>query len=80
VTDRAVYSTNGICAGFVVRYVPATSLFDRTIRRQQSQAGVAFSLSRRPIWLVRGSDRAGNDFDTGDGEGYALAPRASDDV
>ena len=67
-------------AGFVIRYMPATSLFDRSIDRQQSQAGVAFSLSRRPIWLVRGQDRAGNDFSRGHGEDFALVSRASDDV
>jgi hypothetical protein len=67
-------------AGFVIRYMPATSLFDRGIQRAQSQAGVAFDLSRRPIWLVRGQDRAGNDFRTGHGEAYRLVPRASDDV
>jgi len=66
-------------AGFVVRYMPATSLFDRSSDQQQSQAGVAFSLSRRPIWLVRGEDRAGNDFSIGHGQDYGLVPRASDD-
>jgi hypothetical protein len=60
--------------------MPASSLFDHTIDRQQSQTGVAFSLSRRPIWLVRGQDRAGNDFSIGHGEDYGLVPRASDDA
>ncbi len=67
-------------AGFVVRFMPATSRFDRTIGDLQTQAGVAFSLSRRPIWLVRGSDRAGNDFATGHGEDFGLVPRWSDDL
>ena len=67
-------------AGFVIRYMPATSLFDRSTVRAQSQAGVAFDLSRRPIWLVRGQDRAGNDFQVGHGEDYRLVPRASDDA
>ncbi len=67
-------------AGFVIRYMPASSLFDRSIQRAQSQAGVAFSLSRRPIWLLRGQDRAGNDFSIGHGEDYQLVPRASDDA
>ena len=66
-------------AGFVIRYMPATSCFDRTIAKVQTQAGVAFSLSRRPIWLVRGVDRAGNDFVTGRGEDFGLVPRLSDD-
>ncbi len=67
-------------AGFVIRYMPATSRFDRSIGDAQTQAGVAFSLSRRPIWLVRGVDRAGNDFFTGHGEDFGLVPRFSDDL
>lgn len=67
-------------AGFVIRYMPATSRFDRSIGDTQTQAGVAFSLSRRPIWLVRGVDRAGNDFTTGHGEDFGLVPRFSDDL
>jgi hypothetical protein len=67
-------------AGFVIRYMPATSLFARSVNRAQSQAGVTFSLSRRPIWLLRGRDHAGNDFTVGHGEAYGLVPRASDDA
>jgi hypothetical protein len=68
-------------AAFVIRYMPATSVFDRSVERQQSQAGVAFSLSRRPIWLLRGQDRTGkNDFMIGHGDEYRLAPRVSDDA
>jgi len=66
-------------AGFVIRYMPATSRFERTGEWQQSQAGVLFNLSRRPIWLVRGQDRAGNDLRMGHGEDYQLVPRESDD-
>jgi hypothetical protein len=66
-------------AGFVVRYMPATSLFVRSADWQRTQAGVSFNLSRRPIWLVRGRDRAGNDFALGHGEDYHLVLRASDD-
>jgi hypothetical protein len=66
-------------AGFVVRYMPATSRFERYPGERQSQAGVSFSLARRPIWLVRGRDRAGNDFLTGQGEDFGLAPRVSDE-
>ncbi|MBK8019283.1 MAG: phytanoyl-CoA dioxygenase family protein [Betaproteobacteria bacterium] len=67
-------------AGFVVRFMPATSLFDRSVDRMQDQAGVSFSFSRRPIWLVRGEDRAGNDFAVGHGDDYRLVPRVSDDA
>jgi hypothetical protein len=67
-------------AGFVVRFMPATSLFDRRIDRRQDQAGLSFSFSRRPIWLVRGHDRAGNDFLVGHGEDFRSVPRISDDL
>jgi hypothetical protein len=67
-------------AGFVVRFMPATSLFDRHIDRRQDQAGLSFSFSRRPIWLVRGRDRAGNDFSVGLGEDFQAVPRISDDL
>lgn len=67
-------------AGFVVRFMPASSLFDRTVDQLQQQASVSFSFSRRPIWLVRGADRAGNDFGIGHGEDYRLVPRLSDDA
>lgn len=66
-------------AGFVIRFMPATSLFDRRIDRRQDQAGLSFSFSRRPIWLARGQDRAGNDFAIGHGEDFRTVPRVSDD-
>ena len=67
-------------AGFVVRYMPATSVFERDTERQQSQAGVRFSLSRRPLWLLRGNDLSGrNDFRIGHGEEYEMVPRVTDD-
>ena len=67
-------------AGFVIRYMPATSLFDRSVDRRQDQAGLSFSFSRRPIWLLRGADRAANDFTIGHGEDFAAVPRISDDL
>ncbi len=68
-------------AGFVVRYMPATSVFERDSERRQSQAGVRFSLSRRPLWLLRGRDVSGsNDFRIGHGEEYEMVPRVTDDV
>lgn len=67
-------------AGFVVRFMPATSRYDRSIQRAQQQAGVSFSLARRPLWLLRGQDRAGNDFVTGHGEDFAVSSRVSDDM
>jgi len=49
-------------AGLALRYMPATSHFDRSISALDSVANFA----RRPIWLVRGVDRTGkNDFKIG---------------
>ncbi|MFN0039240.1 MAG: phytanoyl-CoA dioxygenase family protein [Burkholderiales bacterium] len=67
-------------AGFVIRYMPATSVFERAAGDSHSQSGVTFSMSLRPIWLLRGRDASGrNDFATGHGKDYALVPRTSDE-
>ncbi len=67
-------------AAFVIRYMPATSTFVRHVGDQHRQGEVGFSMSRRPIWLLRGRDRGGNDFSTGHGEDYRLVPRVSDEA
>jgi hypothetical protein len=67
-------------AAFVIRYMPASSLFDRSLQMDGRQAGVAFNLSQRPIFLLRGRDRAGNDFALGQGEGFRLEARVSDEA
>ena len=67
-------------AGFVIRYMPATSVFERAAGDEHVQPGVTFSMSKRPIWLLRGRDRGGrNDFTVGHGKDYALVPRISDE-
>jgi hypothetical protein len=67
-------------AGFVIRYMPATSVFERGAGDEHRQSGVTFSMSKRPIWLVRGKDASGrNDFQVGHGQDYALVPRISDE-
>jgi hypothetical protein len=67
-------------AGFVIRYMPATSVFERTAGDEHVQSGVTFSMSKRPIWLLHGTDRSGrNDFVVGHGKDYALVPRISDE-
>jgi ectoine hydroxylase-related dioxygenase (phytanoyl-CoA dioxygenase family) len=49
-------------AGLAIRYMPATSHFDRSIATRDKVANFA----ARPIWLVRGVDRTGkNDFTVG---------------
>ncbi len=52
--------------GVALRYMPATSLFDRTVNPVDGQSGVPVDFARRPLWLVKGVDRSGrNDFSVG---------------
>jgi len=52
--------------GIALRYMPGTSLFDRTLRPVDGKTGVAVNFAKRPLWLLRGVDRTGqNDFDIG---------------
>jgi hypothetical protein len=51
--------------GYAIRYMPATSLFDRSIPVTRIARNQVIDFSQRPIWLVRGEDRAGNDFAVG---------------
>jgi ectoine hydroxylase-related dioxygenase (phytanoyl-CoA dioxygenase family) len=52
-------------AGVAVRFMPATSRFDRTVPPMTKYGQATVDFSKRPIWLVRGVDRAGNDFEVG---------------
>ena len=51
--------------GYAIRYMPATSHFDRAIPPTRIANNQVIDFSQRPIWLVRGQDRAGNDFSVG---------------
>lgn len=52
--------------GVALRYMPATSLFDRELRPVEGRSGVPVAFATRPIWLLRGTDRTGrNDFEVG---------------
>ena len=51
--------------GVALRYMPATSRFDRSLRPVDGKSGVAVNFAQRPLWLLRGVDRAGNDFRIG---------------
>lgn len=51
--------------GYAMRFMPATSLFDRAIPPTRIAHNQVIDFSQRPIWLVRGEDRAGNDFRPG---------------
>lgn len=55
-------------AGMTIRYMPTTSVFDRTLPEYQGSKQVSVPWHDRPIWLVRGIDRCGrNDFVVGHG-------------
>jgi len=57
--------------GVALRYLPATSVFERDLRPTHGKTGVPVDFARRPLWLVRGVDRSGrNDFVVGHRRGY----------
>jgi len=52
--------------GAALRYMPATSVFERDLRPVDGKSGVPVNFARRPLWLVKGVDRSGrNDFNLG---------------
>jgi hypothetical protein len=52
--------------GVALRYMPSTSLFDRSLKPVDGKTGVPVNFAHRPLWLVRGVDRhGGNDFTIG---------------
>jgi ectoine hydroxylase-related dioxygenase (phytanoyl-CoA dioxygenase family) len=52
--------------GVALRYMPATSVFERDLKPAHGKTGVAVDFAHRPLWLVRGMDRSGrNDFEVG---------------
>jgi len=52
--------------GVALRYMPATSVFERDLRPVDGKSGVPVDFARRPLWLVKGVDRSGrNDFSIG---------------
>lgn len=52
--------------GVALRYMPATSVFERHLRPSDGQTGVPVDFAHRPLWLVKGVDRSGrNDFTVG---------------
>jgi len=52
--------------GVALRFMPGSSLFDRSIQPHAGKTGLNISFATRPIWLLRGSDRTGlNDFTMG---------------
>jgi hypothetical protein len=53
--------------GWAIRFMPATSHFDRTVPPTRIADAQTIDFANRPIWLVRGEDRANNDFRVGHG-------------
>ena len=52
--------------GVALRYMPATSVFERDLRPVDGKSGVAVNFGQRPLWLLKGVDRSGrNDFQIG---------------
>ena len=52
--------------GVALRYMPATSVFERHLRPADGKTGVPVDFAHRPLWLVKGVDRSGrNDFRVG---------------
>jgi hypothetical protein len=54
---------------YVIRYMPATSRYVRDPHAARNRAAMQeqplINYTTRPLWLLRGEDRAGNDFVTG---------------
>ena len=52
--------------GVALRYMPASSVFERDLRPADGKTGVAVNFANRPLWLLRGTDRSGrHDFHIG---------------
>jgi len=52
--------------GVALRYMPATSVFERHLRPADGKTGLPLDFANRPLWLVKGRDRSGrNDLDIG---------------
>lgn len=52
--------------GIALRYMPASSHFDRQLKPVDGKTGVSVNFSQRPIWLLKGVDKTGlNDFEVG---------------
>merc|ERR1711865_568696 len=50
-------------AGVTLRYMPTSSLFDRHLFPVDASRGYTVDWAKRPIFLLRGQDAAGNVFD-----------------
>lgn len=55
-------------AAFIVRLMPATSRYDHNLGAEMGKKHPAQGYGTRPLFLVSGKDRAGNDFSIGHGQ------------
>jgi len=62
--SNANHSNKRRC-GYAIRYMPATSHFVRSLLPTRIANNQVLDFSQRPLWLVRGKDRANNDFAVG---------------
>jgi len=52
--------------GVALRYMPATSVFERDLHPAEGKTGIAVNFAQRALWLLKGVDRSGrNDFEVG---------------
>jgi hypothetical protein len=52
--------------GVALRYMPGSSVFRRDLSPSDGKTGVPVAFATRPIWLLKGQDRTGqNDFEIG---------------
>ncbi|MFK7763363.1 MAG: phytanoyl-CoA dioxygenase family protein [Roseobacter sp.] len=61
----AANTTDQRRAAFIVRLMPATSLYDHALGAEIGKAHPAQGYGTRPLYLVCGEDRAGNNFQIG---------------
>lgn len=58
-------------ADYAIRYMPADAFYDRSPEHPATvyaaRVSPTMNYACRPLWLVRGEDRAGNDFEIGKG-------------
>ena len=51
--------------GIAIRYMPATSFFDRDLYKSSGKSGILTNFQTRPLWLLRGRDKSNNNFNIG---------------
>ena len=52
-------------AGLAIRYMPSTSMFNRDLIDTGTGSGYLVNFAKRPLWLIRGENKAGSDLKIG---------------